>query len=118
MTDAIFKYLRANAMTATGIATQAEVVPIEQTIDGWFCLLPSGAVVHLSTSFTDAEPVGAAQELALIGKLSTRFPIATWFLPRGASAHPCPDCGGTGDVPEAPQDIDVVCSCGGIGWIF
>ena len=95
------------------------LAPIEQTVDGWFCLQEAGNVVHWSPATGEVEPVAdAARRASLIGRLAVQFPLATWFLPAGAAARVCRTCAGEGRVPGLPDELrdKVVCECGGLGW--
>ena len=118
----IFSRLQRQIYEAAGRAAlpqQSELAPIEQTVDGWFCLRQTGDVVHWSTTTRETETVvDAARKAALIGKLAVQFPLATWFLPAGAAARVCRTCNGTGRVPGLPAELadKVVCECGGLGW--
>jgi hypothetical protein len=100
--------------------SRPDAAPIEQTIDGWYCLLRDGAVVHSETTAAGTQVVASTpqQAAALVGALITRFPIATWFLPARGAAEKCSHCAGTGSVIGLPEDLrrQVVCECGGIGW--
>jgi hypothetical protein len=47
---------------------------------------------------------------------SRRFPDIRGLAPRrGAESKVCPGCKGTGRLPDVPENI--VCACGGLGWI-
>lgn len=125
MSDALFNSLRGLVLSwlgndAKSITEQKDLIPIEQTLDGWFCLLRDGRVAHVNSVGTDRECVAAqALRVALAGSLARRFPLATWFLPRGDTAALCPACGGTGAVTGIPDDVQtrIMCSCGGLGWV-
>jgi|SRR6188768_209810 len=125
MSDLVFERLRTLVLerlggVAAGIAHRTDIVPIEQTEDGWLCLLANGHVAHMDSEGADKEPILASgRATALIGNLAVRFPIATWFVPRSTGAIPCPVCAGTGRVPGVPEDLSkrVVCRCGGLGWL-
>jgi len=64
MSQAVFDRLRALVLASMGdlaraIANQTDVVPIEQTQDGWFCLLRNGYVAHLDINGANKEFVEA-----------------------------------------------------------
>jgi hypothetical protein len=111
----IFRRLHQQIFEAAGpgvLPQQSALAPIEQTVDGWFCLRETGDVVHWSTSTRETEAVlDAARKAALIGRLAVQFPLATWFLPAGAAARVC-------RVPGLPAELadKIVCECGGLGW--
>jgi hypothetical protein len=125
MTDAIFDCLRMLVRPTLGesaalISDQKSLVPIEQTIDGWFCLTCGGEVVHVDAAGGQAEIIySKILAVAMLGSLARRFPLATWFLPRADRAMPCPRCKGYGTVPNLSEKLRerVLCQCGGIGWI-
>jgi hypothetical protein len=50
---------------------------------------------------------------------SERYPFLAALLPRRSSnARTCPQCGGTGVHPlAATSGANIVCWCGGLGWI-
>ena len=125
MSDLIFERLRTLVLeraggAATGIAHRKDIIPIEQTEDGWLCLHANGHVAHVDEHGANDELIGrSVRATALLGNLAVRFPLATWFVPRSTDAIPCPVCGGTGMVPGVPADLSrrLVCQCGGLGWL-
>ncbi len=70
----IFDPLRSLVLASLampGSAFHPDLVPIEQTVDGWFCLSRTGSVVHATADGSGAEIVRPASlALALVGKLS------------------------------------------------
>jgi hypothetical protein len=125
MSQSIFERLRELVFEGMGdvaksIAHRMDVIPIEQTQDGWFCLLRDGQVVHMGPDGASEELVRAQDRAtALVGNLAVRFPMATWFVPRANRAATCPTCAGSGKVPGLPADLRsrIVCRCGGLGWV-
>jgi hypothetical protein len=125
MSDILFDQLRSIVLGAIGdtprtLVQQRDLVPIEQTVDGWFCLARGGEVVHVDDAGAGRESVAPKERVtALLGSLAGRFPLATWFVPRSEGADICPRCHGTGRVPRLPADLSkrIVCRCGGLGWI-
>jgi len=97
---------------------RGELIPIEETVDGWYCLERTGAVVHV-TSDGDAEQIAEARTAAaLVGKLATVLPLATYFLGRYRNAEVCATCNGSGVIDTLPLELQdtIACECGGIGW--
>ena len=91
---------------APSVIRESGVVPIEQTDDGWFCLLRSVQVAHVNSTGKDKELVEAGDRAtALVGSLARRFPLATRFVPRTESVKLCPTCNGTGTVPGLPEEL-------------
>jgi hypothetical protein len=125
MSDALFGRLRELAWATIGdnadsTIRDSDLVPIEQTQDGWFCLLRGGQVVHVETAGKRREIVEARDRAtALVGSLARRFPLATWFVPRAEHVDLCPSCHGSGIAPgvPAPLQAQIVCRCGGLGWV-
>ncbi len=125
MNDAIFEHLRGIVIGQLGSGRDesrfgSDLVPIEQTSDGWYCLTRGGEIVHLDDESMARERVESnRQATAIIGSLARRVPLATWFVPRSGTAHVCTDCNGTGMPSGAPAVamIPVVCRCGGLGWV-
>src|SRR6478735_9897548 len=123
MSDLIFERLRVLVLEsvgsiAGGIGHRSDLIPIEQTEDGWFCLVANGHVAHVDEYGANDESIRSNERAtALIGNLAVRFPLATWFVPRAAVAIPCPACVGTGQVIGVPAHLKVVCQCGGLGWL-
>jgi hypothetical protein len=125
MRELMFERLRELVLArigslASSISTRTDAVPIEQTDDGWICLMRSGQVAHVGRDSANDEPVRTqSRATALVGNLAIRFPIATWFVPIAERAVPCPSCGGTGIVANLPADLRsrAVRSCGGLGWV-
>ncbi len=98
------------------VRSRSDAVPIEQTVDGWYCLLGSGVVAHLAEGVGD-ETESDRRSVALVGSLAMRIPLATWFLRCVSNAVVCEHCAGAG----SPRGLDeptvrLTCSCGGLGW--
>ena len=93
------------------------VIPIEQTTEGWYCLLRDRSVIEVFDE-GGTRPVDVEFAVALLGAASRRFPLATWFIPRVDRAAVCASCGGSGQtsLPE-PIASKVRCRCGGLGWV-
>ena len=67
----IFRRLREQTLENPGAATfsrRPALAPIEQTVDGWFCLQETGNVVHWSVATDETEPVVDAARKALSRK--------------------------------------------------
>lgn len=121
--SSIFRRLRELALTGQDIIHEVDdaLIPIEQTIDGWFCLTAEGIVVHVQDTTREREAVALRLATALIGKLSRRVPLATCFMPPPESPTICEGCRGTGALldstgGERPSDV-FTCECGGLGWL-
>ena len=89
---------------------------------GWVAVLgirPDGSLVRWDHE-DDREavkPLADAywQRMAICQGMRKYPELGTLIPQRPASAQACEDCGGTGQVRGAPQ---VICQCGGIGWII
>ena len=45
-------------------------------------------------------------------------PLKVLIPPRPTDAYDCDGCGGAGTIPNLPEPLkDVICRCGGIGWL-
>lgn len=52
--------------------------------------------------------------IALVQGAKRYSELRRLITPKPPTAHECPDCGGTGQLPALPQ---VICRCGGVGWL-
>jgi hypothetical protein len=97
-----------------------DLVPIEGSWNGdrtYICLHRSGEVGLLDAKGRfDPEATFAVSKSALIGSLARRVALASWFVPRSAHPEVCRSCNGTGKT-EHGQLANVVCNCGGLGWV-
>jgi hypothetical protein len=111
---------RTAGLNALPIARVPDLIPIEQSAEGWFCLASDGAILHCDEGGDHRENINArAQAIAFIGKLIVAVPLATAFLPGIGDVGLCPSCEGLGKVKGLPDTLvgQVVCQCGGLGWI-
>src|SRR6266481_8139141 len=92
---------------------------------GWVALLCGlrGQLVFFAWDDPEkVEPVGAAGDHdrrmvhAARAEGGRRFPTISGLAPvRDASARVCASCGGSGKLASVPENI--VCECGGVGWV-
>lgn len=104
------------------IAAQVGAIPLLLDAGGFFALRPDGTVVEVGWERPEvAAPVSSARlrDVALRAAVK-RYPELAQLLPsRESDSVPCPQCGGSGTHPMAlAAGIDnLVCWCGGFGWI-
>jgi hypothetical protein len=121
----IFECLREEALKSLGEGSSfstiegPDVIPLEETLDGWYCLTEMGMVAHVATDGGQREDVPKPLAVALLGAASRKFRLASWFIPRCDDADVCGSCRGTGfptGLSEALRNT-VTCRCGGLGWV-
>ncbi len=104
-------------------AQQHHVLPLWTDWMGCIALRPTGQLVFFAWDDPEkVEPVGAAGDHdrrmvhAARAEGGRRFPTISGLAPvRDASARVCASCGGSGKLASVPEDI--VCQCGGLGWV-
>ena len=104
------------------IAERAGAIPLVLDAGGFYALRPDGTVVEISWDTPEsAVAIHSARlrDIALKGG-SERYPALLKLLPqRPSDSMPCPQCGGSGTHPMAVAAgiENLVCWCGGFGWI-
>jgi hypothetical protein len=103
-------------------ALRHRVLPLFSDFMGCWAVDMAGQLVFFSWDAPEEikpvsdHPVHAAGTHAALGYGSARFPALKMIRPvRPADAVPCTSCDGTGRMPEVPENI--VCACGGLGWL-
>jgi len=99
------------------------VLPLWTDWVGCIALQPTGRLVFIVWDDPEkVETLGAAGDQdrrmahAARAEGSRRFPAISGLAPvRDASARVCPSCGGSGKPASIPDNV--VCECGGLGWI-
>jgi hypothetical protein len=99
------------------------VLPLWTDWVGCIALQPTGHLVFIAWDDPDkVEALGAAGDQdrrmahAARAQGSKRFPAIAGLAPvRDESARVCPSCGGSGKLASVPDNI--VCECGGVGWV-
>jgi hypothetical protein len=88
---------------------------------GFYAVQSSGEVIsaaweHLQDVRIESEP---RIRNGMLFQAAMRFPELLPLVPdRSAESRDCPHCSGTGHVVGFPPEIDnLVCYCGGLGWI-
>jgi hypothetical protein len=106
---------------ALAIARRHGALPVIWDIGGVVLLTPDAKV--LDVGWDDRAPTENADPLARNRALfqgARRFPpLASFVPPRPADARTCPHCNGTGtpiDIPAATRG-NLICFCGGAGWL-
>jgi hypothetical protein len=106
--------------TEADFADQPDLVPIEGSWAGdgaYICLHRSGEVGLLAAAGRfDPSGTFGVSKTALIGSLARRVALASWFVPKCTNPEVCSFCQGTGKTGN-DQLANVVCNCGGLGWI-
>ncbi|MGH9579437.1 MAG: hypothetical protein ACRD2R_00460 [Terriglobales bacterium] len=103
-------------------AARHRVLPLFNDFVGCWALDMTGRLVFFpweapeeleSVSDRPADAIGANAALA---QGSVRFPALAVIRPvRPADAVPCTTCDGTGRLTGVPDNV--VCACGGLGWL-
>jgi len=111
-----------NAMRVGEIAASVRALPLTLDFGGFCGLQADGTFVEvLWDSPGEVRALGSARIRDIALKVgSERYPVLATLLPaRPAEAHVCPHCGGSGIHPlAAAAKVDnLVCWCGGLGWI-
>lgn len=90
---------------------------------GWVATIgitPKGDIVEWSDD--GLRPAESRWVISALVQGSKQYPaLASLIPPRPTTAHTCPDCQGTGRlrIPGLAESVldNVICSCGGVGWI-
>lgn len=104
------------------VATDRHALLLCADMGGGLALRPNGEVISFQWERSDSleiENDPRIRNLALF-QGSKRFPELEQLIPlRPTGAKTCPYCHGTGVAPEAATlGIDnIVCYCGGLGWV-
>lgn len=102
-----------------GLAESHGFVPLMADIGGVCGLMPDGSIVEMG--WDDAAPRRVAKnslrDQALLSA-AARYPELRELIPsRLPDAAECPGCRGTGIPPLASSAPNLICYCGGLGWI-
>lgn len=105
------------------VAKSQKFLPAALDSGGGFGIRPSGEIVSytwddLVNSIT-VEADARIRNVVLFAAAKD-FPRLRKYVPqRPKGAQTCPHCGGGGLVKSLPSDLrtEVVCYCGGVGWI-
>lgn len=75
-------------------------------------------IVRLRNEDDPCEPQPVAEPFSqrlAIAQGAKKYPSLITLLERPVDAVDCPSCGGVGEIAGAPQ---IVCECGGCGWLI
>ena len=103
-------------------ASRHRVLPLLSDFVGCWAVTMSGQLVFFAWEEPDRvapvsdKPVDAVGANAALAFGSERFPALAGIRPRRPEdAVPCATCDGTGHVAGVPTNV--VCACGGLGWL-
>ena len=103
-------------------AKQHHVLPLFNDFVGCWALDMAGRLVFFPWEAPEElepvsdRPVDAIGANAALALGSVRFPALATIRPvRPTDAVPCTSCDGTGRLAGVPENV--VCSCGGLGWL-
>jgi hypothetical protein len=103
-------------------AAQHRVLPLFNDFMGCWALDMSGHLVFCTWEAPETvapvsdRPVDAIGIHVALALGSTRYPALAAIRPAGpADAVPCTTCDGSGRIPRVPENV--VCACGGLGWL-
>jgi hypothetical protein len=100
------------------IAAEIEALPLVLDMGGCFAIRPNGDVVSFAwdtPSDVRIEEDPRIRNMAIF-QGSEKYPTLQPLIPlRPADAPECPQCRGTGKLPEAIPNL--ICYCGGLGWL-
>jgi hypothetical protein len=123
--DAVTAYLLApgkDPAEAVAAAQKYRLLPLWKDFGGCILLRSDGELLSFGWDTpTRLEPIPDTEPdrgmvHAARGWASRRFPTVQGLAPqRGAESKVCPGCKGTGQLLGIPDNI--VCACGGLGWI-
>jgi hypothetical protein len=101
------------------IAAEIEALPLVMDMGGCYAIRCNGDVV--SFAWDTPSDVRVAEDprtrnMAIFQR-SKKYPTLQSLVPaRPDDAAECPQCRGTGKLPE-PMPANVICYCGGLGWL-
>jgi hypothetical protein len=107
---------------AHAVATRHRLLPLFNDFMGCWALDMDGQLVFCAweepetVALVSDRPVDAIGIHVALALGSTRYPALTAIRPaRPADAVPCTTCDGSGRIPSVPENV--VCACGGLGWL-
>lgn len=116
------------AETTTGlpylreIASKYKALPLFCDLGGCLAIRPDGEIIYISDKVGEGIKIEAdliKRNTALV-QGSMRYPeLASLIPPRPLTAKQCSECSGTGTHPitSTAKYKDVICKCGGTGWL-
>jgi len=124
---ALVEYLRTagDGQPEVAAARAHHALPFWRDIGGCLLLQPNGTILGLewdNPSLVDSvadTPRDRKLVHAARASAAERFPDISGLRPeRGPDVKICPSCGGTGRLTRFGEPpVNVVCECGGLGWI-
>ena len=111
---------RSAAETWRDLARRQGLWPVTNSFESLYAVTRDGQVVASNyDDFRDRIPVDDARERNwLLHEAAARRPELAHLEPRRQRQDPdCPDCRGSGRNPELPEGSNILCYCGGLGWI-
>jgi hypothetical protein len=102
------------------VASRSHILPLLLDWGGCFAVRPSGEIVSFAWDTPDELRVEVDPRIRnmAIYQGSEKYPALREFIPtRPIDAVQCPHCQGKGKPPEAELIDNLVCYCGGLGWL-
>jgi hypothetical protein len=118
---ALMRFLADNEPDPTDvkrIARRHHALPLLLDMGGCIALRPSGELIGFLWDSPDELSVESNTQMCHVARAvgTRRYPEISGLAPvRTPQSRTCPACKGTGSIrPDLPN---VVCSCGGLGWV-
>jgi len=108
---------------AIQMARQAKIfalLPCHLELGGWYGLSPDGEIKSISWESHDVPKDEGDERIrnAVLFQANIRYPELELELPtKNESDQTCPYCGGSGRAPYSETIDNLVCYCGGLGWV-
>lgn len=96
------------------------ILPCLLTGGGWYGLTPDGTIKSIGWELQDEPEEEGDRRLCntVLYQATLRYPELELELPvKRESDRTCPHCNGTGRDPYSETIENLVCYCGGLGWI-
>lgn len=96
------------------------ILPCLLVAGGWYGLTPEGTIKSLGWELQDEPEEESDRRVCnmVLYQATIRYPELELELPvKGQSDRTCPHCNGTGRDPYSETIENLVCYCGGLGWI-
>jgi hypothetical protein len=102
------------------LARRQGLWPVTNSFESVYAVTRDGQVVASNyDDFRERIPIEDLRERNwLLHEAATRYPELAHLEPRRGPRDPdCTDCRGTGRHPDVPKGSNIVCYCGGLGWL-
>jgi hypothetical protein len=110
-----------DALNLRELAARFEALPLCVSWEKCWAIRPDGSIVVFSHGSEDphlCEENNARMINVALFQGSITYPEIKTLIPsRPPDAEDCPYCGGEGTDPDKLEQHNIICYCGGLGWV-